>query len=89
MSVQTIGCGTQLATLSIQSVVDSSLVAVLKMCVDIHNGNKSTGSLYSFCRRPKMAESFGDHYKVNIILLIVRRGVDTTDLKFELRWREQ
>lgn len=66
MSVQTIGCGTQLATLSIQSVVDSSLVAVLKMCVDIHNGNKSTGSLYSFCRRPKMAESFGDHYKVGM-----------------------
>lgn len=66
MHVTTIGCGTTPVTLSIQSVVDSSLIAVLKMCVDIHNGNKSTGTLYSFCRQPKMAESFGDHYKVGM-----------------------
>ncbi len=64
VTVTALGRGTKAATLTIQNMVDSSLVAVLKMCVDVHNANRSTGNLYNFCRQPKMTESFGDNHKV-------------------------
>jgi class 3 adenylate cyclase len=68
MKVTTAGCkgATKAVTCTVQNMVDASLIAVLKMCVDLHNGNRSTGKLYPFCRDKKMVEAFGDHYKVGM-----------------------
>jgi class 3 adenylate cyclase len=68
MKVTTAGCkeATKAVTCTVQNMVDASVVAVLKMCVDLHNANRSTGKLYPFCRDSKMVEAFGDHYRVGM-----------------------
>lgn len=69
MTVTSMGCrgATKAATLTVQNMVDASLIAVLKMCVELHNANKPNGALYnSFCRNPKMVETFGDNYAVGM-----------------------
>lgn len=51
---------------TVQNMIDASLLAVLKMCVELYHANRSTGKLYPFCRDSKMVEAFGDHYHVGM-----------------------
>ncbi|OQR87222.1 Voltage-gated Ion Channel (VIC) Superfamily [Achlya hypogyna] len=66
ITVQLSAAGFASRAISPQELVDSALMAVLKMRLDIHAANEPGGRFELYRTNPKLKEKFGDHFGVHM-----------------------